>query len=128
MMTKIKEIKEIRPETLDYIIMEANELFARGEKIGELLEIALIEKKNGKEISDKLKINLLAGIQSGVLYSALMSVRTKNKKYYDKLMQNLRDKREDAELDIDYLEKMNSGRFMQSLKASYEWFNKMITP
>ncbi|HJX05932.1 MAG TPA: hypothetical protein VJ461_04420 [Candidatus Nanoarchaeia archaeon] len=128
MITQIKEIKEIIPETLDYILMDENELYAQGEKIGELFETALREKKNGKEMSDELKKNLLAGIQYGVLYSTLMNLKMKDKKYYNRLMQDLQAKKENAELDIDYLEKISSGCFMKSIKASYEWFNKMITP
>jgi hypothetical protein len=124
----IKKIKEITPETLDYIIMEENELFAQGEKIGEQFEVALREKKNGKEISGDLKKSLFAGIQSGVLYHALMNLKMKNSSYYTQLMQDLRDNKGDAELDIDYLEKITSGHFMQSIKASYGWFHEMITP
>ena len=127
MITKIKEIKEIMPETLDYILMDENELYTQGEKLGELIYITTRKKTEWEKIDESLKRSAVAAMQYCQFHSAMQTMKRKNKKCYDKLMQDLRDKKRDAKIDIDYFESITSGRFMQSIKASYTLYKNQIT-
>jgi hypothetical protein len=122
-MVKIKNIKEILPEALDYMLMNEEELYLIGQKHGELLS-----KEQDHKLKDSTKRDMTAGMQGGIFNMAMQAVKADNKKHYDKVMHDLRNKKGNAELDLDYVEKITAGHFMKSIKNSYACFCQGIVP
>jgi hypothetical protein len=122
-MVQIKDIKEILPEALDYMLMNEEELYLVGQKLGSLLF-----REQGHKLKNSIKRDITAGVQGGIFNMAMQAVSADNKTYYRKVMQDLRNKRENAELNLDYIEKITAGHFMKSIKNSYSYFCQGIIP
>jgi len=124
MITKIKEIKEILPETLDYFLMNENEFYAQEEKIEKLIYNAIRKKTNWEKTDGGLKRSIVAVIQRIQFDTIMQIMKRKNRKRYDNLMQDLKDKKGDAKIDVYYFESITSGCFMQAMKESYSMYRK----
>ena len=122
-MSKIKEIKGIiQPETIDYLVTSESERQKIAEKFTDLVFTAISKNTEWELISNSLKRNIIAGVQYMILDNVMQSLKKKNNKYYNTLMKSLNDKKENTEIDVDYLEKICP--FMHAIENSSKMYKQ----
>jgi len=120
MIAQLKDIREMLPETIDYLLMNKDELIAREERTAELLSVALKGKSAKQKISADLERSLIAGLQYDTLDWEMKELKKKNRVYYDHFRKEIREKEANAKINLDYLEKAISFSLVKEMKACCE--------
>ncbi|MBN2052280.1 hypothetical protein JW756_02140 [Candidatus Woesearchaeota archaeon] len=128
MKTKLKDIKEMLPETLEYIAMSNEE---READIGNV-SAQIKKKQKWDDLDDKEKRKLLGSLQYGMLYSMILSAYRKyNPLGLRKIIKNLKnieDYKSDSEIDVAYMQKATRGEFMKNMKLFYDAYQHRQEP